>query len=133
MTHRSAAAALTLAWCLALPAVALADVPPADGGVNQDCTVISQTQSGETCQQCVVQGGSDSACQDELGADYLYVCNYSASIQIWCNGPDRNASQAAGCAVRAAPLAREGGGALVALASVAAAALAMRRRRLGHP
>jgi len=137
MTHRSAAAALALAFSLAIPAVALADVPPADGGsgtggsasgvLNADCTVVRETEAGETCQQCQFSG-SDSSCQDELGSDYNFVCQYSSTVEIWCNGPSRTVTQTPGCAL-GGPAAPLHGGALAGLVGAVAAALAMRRRR----
>jgi hypothetical protein len=137
MTRRLAApvtlaiAALTLG--LAVSSIALADVPPADGGgtgggtggatTNPGCTITAQSVSGSTCQECLISD-SDTSCQDELGADYNYVCTYSATEQIWCNGPDRNAMLSPGCALAASPA----NGALAGLTALALAALALRRR-----
>ncbi len=140
MTHRSAAVLafpLAFTFALAIPAVALADVPPADGGsggsastsavLDADCTVAAQTMAGHTCQQCQVQGSSDSSCQDELGSDYNYVCKYSATVEVWCDGPAQTTFPDPSCALRAAP-APQSSGPVAALLGVALAALALRRR-----
>jgi hypothetical protein len=141
MTHRSAAAALALAFSLAIPAVALADVPPADGGsggsastssgsgvLDADCTVAAQTMAGHTCQQCQIEGSSDSACEDELGSNYNFVCKYSATAEVWCDGPNQLSSTDPSCALHAVSTPLHGG-AVAALLGMAVAALAVRRRR----
>jgi MYXO-CTERM domain-containing protein len=125
MTHR-ALAALTLALTLSLPTAALADP---DGGTVTDptCSVASQTQSGETCQECQISG-TDTACQDELGNDYSFVCQYSSTLEIWCNGPSRDVTQSTGCAFGVGSAGGPAGGAALA-ALVGIAAWATRRRR----
>ena len=102
---------------------ASADVPPADGGDNQDCTIPEEMVDGTTCAMC-----SGSACNN-LGNTYNYVCSYSSTEQIWCNGPIRDLPQdqsVASCAVAVPGGAWSG---VAACAIAAAAALAMRRRR----
>lgn len=141
MTHRShrlhrLPATLALVFALSIPAVALA----ADGGTagtggsggsggttpDPNCTVAAKAQAGESCSECQTSGGTDVACQDQLGSDFKYVCTRTAAVEVWCNGPSRSVTQSATCALGSSP-APLGGAALGAL--VAAAALAMRRRR----
>ena len=124
----AALAAFTLA--LSLPAVALADIPPPDGGtrVDPNCTADLQSIAGTTCTECVISG-SDTSCQVELGKDYSFVCQYSAKVQIWCNGPERTRVESPACALEGAP-ATGGPARGVALAALlGAAAWVMRRRR----
>ena len=125
------AAAAALALALSLPALALADVPPADaggGGVNPDCTAVLQSIAGSTCTECVISG-SDTSCQVELGKDYNLVCQYSAKVQIWCNGPERTQLQSRACALGGSPApAGPGGAALAGLLGIAAWVVRRRRR-----
>jgi hypothetical protein len=92
-------------------------------GAGATCTVEQEMIAGTTCQEC-----SGSACT-ALGDTYSFVCQHTASVAVWCNGPVRTLpsdQNVASCSV-AAP-----GGALSGLAAcavAAAAALSMRRRR----
>jgi hypothetical protein len=122
-------ASTVLALALSLPAVALADVPPADGGaaVTSDCTAALQARAGSSCAECMVTG-SNTSCQVELGHDYNFVCNQSPTVQIWCNGPDRLMTDNAACALGGSPVpVRPAGAAVAALLGIAAWAL--RRRK----
>jgi hypothetical protein len=121
------AASSAFALLLSLPALALADVPPADGGpgVNLDCTTVLQATAGTSCSECVVTS-SDTSCQVELGRDYNFVCNYSPTVEIWCNGPDRLKTDSSACALGASPLPASAAGAIVA-ALLGVAAWARRR------
>src|SRR5580658_6389343 len=82
-----------VALALAAPGLALADVPGGDGGastadagINPDCTVKNQSDT-QSCSVCNV-ADSDTNCQLQLGDDYNYVCNYSPTVEVWCNGPN---------------------------------------------
>ena len=128
---RRFAASSAFALALSIPALALADVPPADGGVDTECTVAAQSVAGSTCAECAITG-ADTACQVELGSDYNFACQYSATVQIWCNGPARTATPSAGCALPGSALAdgRAGcGGVATLTALLGVAAWSMRRRR----
>jgi hypothetical protein len=119
--------ACTAAFTLAAlaPAVALADLPPPEGGtIDPDCTVDSQAVAGESCATCSTAGGT--SCQTELGGDYNFVCQQSTNVQIWCNGPDRTQTLTSSCALGTGAAAPFGGVAVVA----AALALWSRRRRV---
>jgi hypothetical protein len=113
--------------------LAHADVPPADGGTTDpSCTVAAQSIAGSTCGECVISG-SDTSCQLELGADFNFVCDQSATVQVWCNGPARTATQNPSCAVPAhvasgASGAAGGVGAILAVVGIAVASLRRRRR-----
>ncbi len=125
--RRRLVASSVFSLALFLPALALADVPPADGGVDLDCTVAAQSVAGTTCAECVVTS-SDTACQTQLGQDYNYACSYSSTEQIWCDGPPRTATPSVSCALQGSPTGKAGGGvALTAL--LALTAWAARRRR----
>jgi hypothetical protein len=132
MPRRSLASAI-LAAALSLPAVALADVPPADGGgsggasVDLSCTPTSQNTAGSTCAQCTASA-DDAACQTELGSEYSFVCNHSATVQVWCTGPDRNISPDPGCALGSSPL-PAGPAFAVVMALLGLAAWSRRRAR----
>jgi hypothetical protein len=128
------ASPLALVLALAVPSVALADVPSPDGGggtggssgttSNPNCTIATQARGGTTCAECT-NSGLDTNCQGQLGNDYNYVCTQSATVQIWCNGPARDSTpDPSGCALGAAPA--SSGAAIAALAALAV--LARRRR-----
>jgi MYXO-CTERM domain-containing protein len=127
------ASPLALVLALAVPSVALADVPSPDGGgtggsssatPDPSCNLATQARGGTTCAECTNSGG-DTNCQGQLGADYSYVCKQSATVEIWCNGPSRDSTvDPSGCAVGTAPA--SSGAALAALAALAV--LARRRR-----
>jgi hypothetical protein len=121
-----------------LPALALADVPPADGGTSTStgtgggaaaydpsCNVDTQSVNGTTCAACNITS-DDTSCSVETGPDYNYVCTQSAKVQIWCNGPNRLSANEPSCALRGAPM-PAGAASLAAL--IGLAALGLRRRR----
>jgi hypothetical protein len=96
------------------------------GGSKNDptCTIAQEMVAGTTCKEC----DPSSSC-NTVGSDYNMVCQQSPTVQVWCNGPNRNApsDQNVACAV-AVP----GGpwpGAVIAGALAFAAALVLRRRR----
>jgi MYXO-CTERM domain-containing protein len=89
-----------------------------------DCSVAGQSQSGTTCATCT--GGACSS----LGGDFNFVCNESATVQVWCNGPIRNVpsdQNVAGCSVSVANSPLSGAAAACGLAALAG--LFLRRRR----
>ena len=115
---------LALILALAVPSIALADVPAADGGggtggsssttYDPGCNIATQARGGTTCAACTTSG-LDTNCQGELGNDYSYVCTQSASVQILVHGPSRGTyGDPSGCALGAAPA--SSGAALAALA-----------------
>jgi hypothetical protein len=107
-----------------LTSLARADV---DGGATDPtCTVAARAQSGETCATCDLSTG-DTQCSDELGADYNFVCQYSATVQVWCNGPDRSATLTPTCAARASSSPSVGAASL--LGALAVAGFLRRRAR----
>jgi hypothetical protein len=124
---RLVAASFALALALSVPVAALADVPPADGGADPDCTVAWQSVDGTTCTECVV-ASSDTSCQLQLGTSYNFACQQSATVQVWCTGPARTTTQNPGCALGGSPVpgVPAGGAAMAALIGIAA--WAMRRR-----
>ncbi len=88
-----------------------------------DCNVAAQSIAGTTCETCTTNCGS-------LGSDYNFVCDQSASTQVWCNGPARDVpsdQNVAGCSVSVpnGPLS----GAALAGAVAAITGLFLRRRR----
>ena len=100
--------------------------PNAGGGgapsAGASCTVDQEETAGTTCQEC-----TGSACT-ALGNTYSFVCQHTATVAVWCNGPIRTVpsdQNVASCSV-AVPGGEWSGLAAVA---VAAAALSMRRRR----
>jgi MYXO-CTERM domain-containing protein len=124
----STAAVAALALSTA-PELARADVPPADGGTSDPgCSIAAQSVAGSTCAECVVASG-DTSCPIQLGADYNFVCDVSATVQVWCNGPSRTATQNPSCAVPVAPASDGAARVAVALAVAGLAAASLRRRR----
>ncbi len=125
MGFRSLVLVSIVAAVCSLAPSARADVPPADGGDNQNCTIAEEMIAGTTCAMCNPSG---SGCTN-LGNTYSYVCTYSATEQVWCNGPIRDTpsdQNVASCSV-AVPGGAWSGAAACAVA--AAIALATRRRR----
>jgi hypothetical protein len=126
-----------------VPALALADVPPADGGTtttgsttttgegggaaaaDPSCTVDTQSINGTHCAACELES-DDTNCAVEVGSDYNYVCSQSAKVQIWCNGPNRLSANEPSCALRGAPLPASTAG---LAAVIGLAALGLRRRK----
>ena len=126
-----------------VPALALADVPPADGGTtttgstttagtggepaatDPSCNVSTQSINGTTCAECKLET-DDTNCAVEVGADYNYVCSQSDKVQIWCNGPSRLTLNEPSCALRGAPLPASTMG---LAAVIGLAALGLRRRK----
>ncbi len=92
-------------------------------GVNDpDCTVAAEEIAGTTCQAC---DPTTSACTS-LGSDYNFVCQNSATVAVWCNGPARTtpSDQNAACAVAVPGGAWSGMAAVGALAAAAVLSLA---------
>ena len=139
---RRLSASFAFAFTFVLPALALADVPPADGGaggsstvtaadgggVNPACTLDNQGAPGNMCAVCVVTS-SDTNCALELGGDYVFACQQSSTKQVWCNGPSGTSSPAAGCTLGGAPAPAGPGGAVLA-AALGLAVWSVRRRSL---
>jgi len=145
MGSRSLVLLSIFAAAVSLAPSARADVPPADGGTttttttgaggatsgnNLNCTIPEEQVAGTTCQECDPSGSTAAvgACS-ALDSTFNMVCQYSSSIQVWCNGPIRDVPQdqnVASCAVAVPGGAWSG---MAACAIAAAAALATRRRR----
>ena len=122
MGFRSLVLLSIVATAFSLAPSARADVPT-DGGNNLDCTIQEEMVAGTTCAMC------DTSSCSALGNTYNFVCSYSATQQIWCNGPVRDSpsdQNVASCAVAVPGGAWSG---VAACALVVGAALAMRRRR----
>ena len=133
MGTRSLALLSFIATAFTLAPSARADVPnpstgsgTSSGSTATDCTVDERQQQGRTCQTC-----NPATTCTTLGSDCSMACEQSATVQVWCNGPNPNVAadqNVAGCSI-VAPGACTG--AAVGGALAVAAALLMRRRRRG--
>ncbi len=139
---------------LALAPIALADIPSPTGGsagsstttgtggaagtggtasaFDPNCNKAQEAIAGTTCTECNTGNGTgnsaDPACST-LDSSYSMVCQSSAAVAVYCNGPvrDQPSDQNVSCSVPLPGAPARGLAAAGAL--VAAAAFMMRRRR----
>jgi len=91
---------------------------------DPNCTIAVEQVAGSTCQTC----DPGSSC-GSLTKDYNFVCQASAKVAVYCNGPKRTtpSDQNVACSVSVPGGALGGAAGCGSLA--AAVALLMRRRR----
>lgn len=127
---------LVLALALvAVPGVALADIPPPDDYV-ETCTLEKQQVPGLDCKSCSAWHGEQDACDKTLGAEgYRRMCkSYGASAwsEIWCKGEPTGPTPAEGTTPTSGPEPKKTGcvgGGVTSLLALLALALPRSRRR----
>lgn len=120
---------------IAVPSVALADIPPPDDYV-ETCTIDKQQVPGLECKSCSAWHGEQDACDKTLGAEgYRRMCkSYGASAwsEIWCKGEPTGPAPAEGPTPTSGPESKKTGctgGGVAGLWALAAFGLLRARRR----
>lgn len=120
---------------IAVPSVALADIPPPDDYV-ETCTLEKQQVPGLECKSCSAWHGEQDACDKTLGVEgYRRMCkSYGASAwsEIWCKGEPTGPAPAEGTTPTSGPEPKKtgcAGGGVTSLLALLALALPRSRRR----